>query len=326
MKNIKTKQEKIELLRNAGLFSMLKEKELEIVAKYSEYYDFEKGKTVFAEGSKAGELHIIKDGEIVIRKEAKKGRQKDIARYISGNCFGEMDLLENIPRTASAIADKKTTVLTFPRRGIKFKEVLSNHPEVSANILHKLLVIIAGRIRSTNKLVSEKTPWVEDLRIQLLNDKLTGLYNRTFLDEDLATLLPGYNNKTCVLVIKPDNFKIINDNYGHDAGDKSLVIIANTIKTVIRKNDIAARYKGDEYSVILPDTDIKNAYDICEKLKYAINNIDVSDFISDENFKILVSIGFSVYPDDSTNNKKLLKSAYDKMLKARNNGGNRIVK
>ncbi len=321
----RSKQKKIELLRNAGLFSMLKEKELEIVAKYSEYYDYEKGKTIFKEGSKAEELHIIKDGEILIRKKTKKGSHKDLARFISGDCLGEMDLLETTPRTESAIADKKTTVLTFPRKGVHFKEVLTNHPEVSANILHKLLVIIAGRIRSTNKLVSEKTPWIEDLRKQLLNDKLTGLLNRTFLDEDLGALLPQYENKTCVLIIKPDNFKIINDNYGHDAGDKSLILIADTIKQTLRKKDIAARYKGDEFSVILPDTDIDKAVKISDKLKDAINEINMIKIISDKNFKILVSIGFSVYPDNASNNKLLLKLAYEKMLKARNNGGNCIV-
>jgi diguanylate cyclase (GGDEF)-like protein len=200
------------------------------------------------------------------------------------------------------------------------------HPEVSANILHKLLIIIAGRIRSTNKLVSEKTPWVEDLRTQLLNDKLTGLYNRTFLDDDLALLLPKFESKSSALIIKPDNFKIINDSFGHEAGDKSLIIIAETIKKCICNNDIAARYKGDEFAVILPDKDSDTAYETSELLLHKINNIDISEITEKNDIKISASIGIAVFPDESGNNKDLLKLAYDKMLKARNSGGNRIIK
>lgn len=323
MPDKKSEYKKIELLKNAGLFSMLKKKELEIVAKYSEYYYFDKGNMVFTEGSEAKELHIIKDGEVVIRKQSNNGR--DIARYISGNCFGEMDLLETVPRTASAIAETNTTVLTFPRKGMRFKDVLSSHPEVSASILHKLLIIIAGRIRTTNELLSQKTPWAENLRLQLLIDKLTGLYNRTFLDQDLASLLPNYKDKTCILIIKPDNFKIINDNYGHDAGDKSLITIAETIKDILNKNDIAARYSGDEFAVILPEKNSIQAYKTGKKLLTAINNINISNIFNKNNFKILASIGISVFPDDSLNNKELLKIAYNKMLESRNTGGNRIV-
>ncbi len=317
--------EKIQLLRNISLFSKLREPDLEIVAFHSEYKTFQQGQTVFSEGSSSEGLYVIKEGEVLVQKEKENIGNIDLARYISNESFGELSLFTSKSRTATATAEKDTTLLIFPMEGVLFKDVLEKHPEISARILHKFLSIVAGRIRNTNRLISEKTPWIRDLRRQLFSDKLTGLYNRTFIEEDFASLLPQYGETTSLIMIKPDNFKEINDNYGHDAGDKVLRLLAIFVQSILREDDIGVRYRGDEFAAILPNTKIDDAMQIADDLRSTITEMDVSHATGGELHKITVSIGVSNYPDHASNNIMLADRAHEKMFEAWEKGGNCVI-
>ncbi len=318
-------QEKIDLLKNVSIFSQLKKQDLSVVARYSHYDNFNRGETIFSEGSHSEELYIIKEGEVLISKHRGENEDMALARFIPGEIFGELDLLDNTPRTAVAVAEKDTTLLIFPKKGVQFKDILQKHPEIFARILHKLLAMIAGRIRTVNQHISEKTPLIQDLRRQLLKDKLTGLYNRTFLEEDFKALLPGYGVTTSLVMIKPDNFKYINDTFGHDAGDRVLKLMAAAVKSGLRGDDIALRYRGDEFTVILPDTGAKTASLIAEELRSKIYSLDVSCITGRQAFQIAVSIGVCTYPVHADDTEALIAIALKKMFDARNSGGNLVI-
>ena len=83
-------KEKIKLLKNVSIFSTLKNSELEVVAQYSNYEEFLSGCEIFKEGNTAEELYIIKEGEVVIRKLLEANKEIDLARFIDGECFGEI--------------------------------------------------------------------------------------------------------------------------------------------------------------------------------------------------------------------------------------------
>jgi diguanylate cyclase (GGDEF)-like protein len=319
-------QDKIELLKKVDIFSSLKNKELSVVASYSHYYNFKTGDLIFTEGSQREELCIIKEGEVRISKSSENNDGVELARFITSEFFGELDLLDNTPRTADAVAEKETTILIFPRKEVLFHDILQEHPGISALILHKLLAIIAGRIRTVNSHISDNTPWIIELRKHLLKDKLTGLYNRTFLDEDFKTLLKEHEaNNTSLILVKPDNFKHINDTYGHDTGDKVLKTIAGVIMSAIRKKDIAARYRGDEFAVILPDTGSKTASIVAERIRSMTFEMDLSTSINNPDFKITASIGITSYPEHADNAETLMEKTAQIMLEARKNGGDRIL-
>ena len=191
-----------------------------------------------------------------------------------GNALLWPSVLDKEPENTTAIAEKNTILLVFPKSGVLFKDILNKYPDISAKILYELLVNIAKRIREANKLISEKIPWIEDLRKKIKKDKLTGLYNIIYLEEDLPSLINQLGEKISLLMIKPDNFKEINDNFGHDAGDNTLKFISSFLKNSLRRNDTPIRYKGDEFTIILPNTDTKDATHIAENLQKKI-----SDFI-----------------------------------------------
>lgn len=315
---------KTELLKNVSLFSKLGPDEIDIVAAHSAYYRYPKGEVVFKEGSIHDELYIIKSGEVVISKNTESGRTVDLARYVAGECFGELAMLDSKPRTATATAVEDTTLLVFPERNVSFEDLLHRHPKVFAQILHKLLAIIAGRIRSTNALISEKSPWVQALRRQLLSDELTGLFNRTFLEEDFAQLLPGYGEETSVLMVKPDNFKIINDTYGHEAGDGVLKLLAETVGSSLRSQDLAVRYRGNELAVVLPGTGVSAAAERAERLRERIASLDISQIVGGDSISLTASIGIASFPHDAQEPKGLIERAFSTMWEAREAGGNRV--
>jgi len=315
---------KIELLKNVGIFSHLGGDELKVVARLSRYYTFGKGEIIYREGSQREEIFIIKSGEVLISREDADGSRNDLARFIAGESFGELELLDNEPRINRARAAEDSSLLIFPMKGVEFRNVLTRYPGIFALVLHDLLALIAGRIRSTNRLISEKSPWVQGLRRQLTTDKLTGLLNRTFLDEDFPSQLDEYGTETCLLIIKPDNFKQINDTFGHETGDRVLQVIAETIRDSVRESDIPARYRGDEFAVILPGTDLKTAEEMGQKILAAFESLDTGHATGGKIKTITVSVGLSRYPDDAQDCERLIRMAFNKMLTVRERGGGGI--
>jgi len=311
------------LLSKAGLFSQLLDAELRTISRYSGYRSFAQGELIFSQGSHREELYLIRTGTVVIRRLSEGGGEgQDIARFVAGEVFGEMDLLDSAPRSASAVADQPTTLLVFPDE-VPFQDLLEKHPLVFARILRKLLGEIAGRIRAIDRLVSEKAPWIEELKRQLLRDKLSGLYNRAYLEEELPRFLSG-GRPVSLLVVKPDNFKTINDTCGHDAGDRTLVLIAEALKSCLTEGDLGVRYRGDEYCAVLPGHAAKDAARIAECIRAAVGRVDVSQVTGGTVTTLPASIGVATWPESASDAKTLVATSFERMLKARGEGGNRV--
>ncbi|MFH0975347.1 MAG: GGDEF domain-containing protein [Spirochaetota bacterium] len=315
----------IDILKDSLLFSKLKPAALQLIAKYSNIVKFNDNETIFTEGSIGDSLYIVNSGGVRIIKKTDDNKKYDIAKFIKGELFGELDLFENVPRNASAVAEQDTALLIFPKKGKKFTDILKKHPEIFANILHELIAMTAHRIRETNKLVSEKTKWIEELRGQLLFDKLTGMYNRSYLTDEFNKSLAASNICTGILFIKPDNFKYINDTFGHAAGDATLLHIADAIKSGLKDNEIGIRYRSDEFIVVSPDTTIDKAIMRGKAILNVINNIDMERITNGKKFNFTTSIGISIYPQHSTDPVMLVEIAFNKMMEIRANGGNKVL-
>lgn len=315
---------KLDLLKGVPLFAKLGERELAVVAENSGFYPYRRGDIIFSEGSFGEGLYVIREGEVLITKQRDEGETVTIAQFIPGECFGEMDLLENKRMTATATAETDARLLIFPARGTRFQDVLALHPDISASILHELMAVIAGRIRSTNRLISEKSQWVRELKNQLFYDKLTGLYNRTYLDEELPRRIGEFGPECSVIMIKPDRFKAINDEYGHEAGDRALRLIAFSIKSQIRRRDIAVRFRGDEFAVILPETGPDAAQVFARDMLALLAALNY-DHITGGGFDTTVSIGVAAHPSQAAEPKGLIDLCFRRMFAARESGGDRIV-
>ncbi|MBA7623067.1 hypothetical protein ES703_30458 [subsurface metagenome] len=298
---------KIRLLKNIQILSNLSKEELEVLADLSEFQDFKEGTVIFEYGSISKAFYVVDSGEVRISSITAEQKEEVIAFFISGEIFGEFDLFENDPRTANAIANKDTRLLVFPKESEHFILIYKKHTNIFVKIFHNLVTLNANRIRGTNELVSEKTHWIEELRKQMLFDKLTGLYNRSYIEDEFANALKRMGKTVSLLVVKPDAFKSINDSFGHEAGDIALKEIAGAIKELLREKDIPVRYRGNEIVIIFPNVSLNKAIEYAEKFLSTLNNLDFGKIIGNKTLKLTFSIGLANYPNHATNSENLCK-------------------
>jgi len=183
--------------------------------------------------------------------------------------------------------------------------------------------------------ISETAPEIETrilfqaLEETALRDTLTGLYNRRFLDEHTKTLIPQAIREKFnigVLMLDMDHFKAVNDEYGHDIGDKILKEFARVVKENTRESDIVVRFGGEEFIVLL--VGIKSEDDtirIANKIREAVANNEV-DVYAGSTMKKTVSIGVSMFPDDSSSFNSVLKFADLALYDAKDTGRNKVVR
>ena len=139
------------------------------------------------------------------------------------------------------------------------------------------------------------------LRTMAYQDALTGLYNHRYFYEQFSHEIERslrYGEPLTVLLMDMNNFKGINDTYGHIVGDKFLSLVGEVIARQIRSSDIGARYGGDEFVVLLPSTTIEEARLTAAKLSAAVSNAAAIS-PNDERIHLSITIGIATCPDDS---------------------------
>lgn len=163
------------------------------------------------------------------------------------------------------------------------------------------------------------------LKEESIRDPLTGLYNRRWLDEVLEREIPRALREQQPLsfcVMDLDHFKRVNDNWGHDMGDRVLVALARLLKEGCRKNDIAARFGGEEFVLVLPGLSTDRAREVVERLMKAFAD---EDFGVDGPANLTFSAGLAAIPDHATNRETLFKLADRALYQAKEHGRNRVV-
>lgn len=166
----------------------------------------------------------------------------------------------------------------------------------------------------------------EELSQQAIRDPLTGLFNRRYMEEALARELKRaerYHTPLSVLMVDLDNFKQLNDQFGHACGDAVLKGMGGTILWQSREDDIACRYGGEEILVVLPNTPIDGALVKANQIRAQIKKLSS---LTKYRRQITASIGISSYPQDGLNVNALVKSADAAMYTAKRLGRNRACR
>ena len=161
-----------------------------------------------------------------------------------------------------------------------------------------------------------------------VHDNLTGLYNYGYLRirlEEEINRGQRYNRDTIsFIMIDLDKFKAINDSYGHQLGNTVLISVANLIKSSLRKSDIPVRYGGDEFAILIPETNALGARRLAERLQKEIANLKFP--VGDEQISITSSIGISTFPlEKITDGEGVIVEADHALFVAKNKGGNQIA-
>ncbi len=151
-------------------------------------------------------------------------------------------------------------------------------------------------------------------------DKLTSLYNRNIFDIEFVKLIEK-NNKFSIILLDIDDFKFINDTYGHKIGDEILIIVSKILKATLRKDDFIARWGGEKFIILLNETSNDNLFKIADNIRVVIKeNKQIRNIIKKE---LTVSVSIATLKDNETKDEFFIR--VDKTLyKAKNKGKNRV--
>jgi diguanylate cyclase (GGDEF)-like protein len=176
------------------------------------------------------------------------------------------------------------------------------------------------------KMQAEKL--AQELKEASVRDYLTGLYNRRylfdFLDKEVNRAI-RYGVYFSIMIFDIDFFKRINDTYGHQSGDLVLKAVSGKATAMIRNTDLLARYGGEEFVVVMPQTEARGAATIAERLRAAIEGMDIA--VDGQTVKITISIGVATYVPHSgrLSVEEFLDMADKALYDAKNSGRNRVV-
>ena len=185
--------------------------------------------------------------------------------------------------------------------------------------LRKLLEIKECEIKCLKEYIQELERALDYYKSTSIMDELTNVYNRRYIIEALKkekAFADRTGAKFALALIDIDNFKAINDRYGHEVGDKALELIAYEIQSSVREADIVGRWGGDEFIVILRNTDLNGAKKVAQRIIENVRKLRI------DSLKLSVSLGLAQYEGESF--KDLIKKADKALYRAKEEGKDRI--
>ncbi len=159
-----------------------------------------------------------------------------------------------------------------------------------------------------------------------LTDPLTGLHNRRYMETHIETLLEQAASREKplgVVIVDIDFFKPINDNYGHDAGDEVLREFAVRVRASVRGIDLACRFGGEEFVIVMPDTDLATAQMVGERLRKKIASTPFGINHGQNQLDVTISVGIAMRENGDTGDT-VLKRADQALYRAKRSGRNRV--
>ena len=251
-----------------------------------------------------------------------KETPKECRSYKHKKIINSLDIHTVCPRH---ICNEEYICMPFSSGG-NFTGILKIMIDKNNVTVKNKLPYIKAYLNEVSSIIESKYT-LEQLHQQNIKDPLTKLYNRRYLDHilpQLIALAKRRNSKLGFLMIDMDYFKKVNDTYGHDAGDKILQTLSNVIINSIRETDIAIRFGGEEFIVIL--TDIHSKEDLIKVAEKIRKNIEKTKFHTGQEFiQKTISIGASLFPDNCATGWECIKYADLALYKAKNLGRNQTI-
>lgn len=246
-----------------------------------------------------------------------------VQEYLDGKNGVHVNEVEQPCKDGSTIWTESTTSFRI-NEDTSHLEVYGVSRDITERKLNERLLMQA------NQELQSHVKKIEQLRMELqeqaIHDPLTGLYNRRYLAEYLAHELKRAERENIpisLLLMDVDHFKSINDSYGHKTGDKFLIAIAEVLQNNSRGSDIACRYGGEEFILVLPGTDIQIAYDRAEQFRLQCAQIKIQ--YEKVEISITVSAGIATYPDHAEMAEDLILKADKALYHSKQHGRNRVT-
>lgn len=247
---------------------------------------------------------------------------------VLGRSLPDMDGLDLLPQLKGT-HEHFTPVLIASHRSATAERVLGLHKGADDYLAlpcdpDELLARVRALLR-VKEMHDRVLSIQRELERLVVSDPLTGLYNRRYLIERLGqemNRVDRYGGRLAFAMIDLDEFKPVNDKYGHVFGDRVLRAVSSEITRSLRTPDVAARYGGDEFAVILPQTQPEGALRVCERIRSAVEQLSVN--AGDAKVSVTCTLGVADYPGEGISTaEELIHAADEALYGAKRAGKNR---
>jgi len=317
-------------LKSSSLFSGLNESEFNIIGSVLKSLVLKKGEYIFREGDSGEDMFVLFSGSLNAYGAQSDGIQRKLFDIKPGDFLGEMSIIAHESRSATIIASVDSILITLKESD--FFRIIKEYPAIGFKILRAICIVENQWLDQSSKAYNDLIRWGEAARHRAITDEMTGLYNRRFLEESIKQ---RFNNKSLdlrmmsLLMMDLDKIHHVNEKYGPKAGDLIITSAAETILSCIRPSDIATRLSGDEFAVLLPDTDSKNAVIVAERIRGKIEKkqIEVPAGPSTDEKTFIgtrISIGIATAPVHAKTADELFDTSDSALRRAKELGRNRV--
>lgn len=234
--------------------------------------------------------------------------------------YRSLSSLENITR-------KTETFLTETHHP-SITLVTNDEVEKMSHYFTNILVELQNKMTQANQFAKELAEANRKLAQLALKDGLTNLYNQTYIKERLQqefARAQRFRHSLGIIMLDIDNFKSFNDNYGHLKGDIALKTVSRLIISNLRPTDIPSRYGGEEFLIILPETDKSTIKEIAERIRASVANYSFESASPDKNERLTISVGIANYANSASNVDILIDQADMALYQSKRNGKNQII-
>ncbi|MEJ2515966.1 MAG: GGDEF domain-containing protein [Gammaproteobacteria bacterium] len=277
--------------------------------------DLAAGETLLSPEKKNADVFVVLSGALNVYLESPDSPPLTVLH--PGQCAGEMSIIEEKDPSAWVIAAQDSHLMVI-EQDILWQMINVSHP-----FCRNLLVILSSRLRSDNEVILDSVGMLREFERHAVTDALTDLHNRHWLDDAFRRRVERCHrdaSPASLVMVDVDQFKQFNDRFGHVAGDRALRLVAETLRSHFRPDDMIARFGGDEFSILLPGAELQDARGCAERARGAVMQAAAEDPGAP---RITLSAGVARL-ERSDSLESLIARADDALYRAKVGGRNRV--
>lgn len=274
------------------------------------------------------------DLDLIYETYLSRYRTTDRIDKVGARVIGEIDAVMQLIKDSLGLTQDFSDTLSGAKKNISAAEDRFQLRRVVENLLRATQEALENNMALEQRLICSKheignlQESLEAIRAESLTDPLTGLSNRKYFDRALITTIEtaqAENTALSLLMLDIDHFKSFNDNFGHLTGDQILRLVGLTLRQSIKGQDITARFGGEEFAVVLPNTSLRQALTVADHLRRAIMAKELKKKSTGEILgRITISVGVAVLqPGDDA--EDLIGRSDACLYAAKRNGRNRVI-
>lgn len=254
-------------------------------------------------------IFIVKDGNF----QSVNPQFQNLTGYSRLQLYGASSLSIVLPEDRQHVQENATRMLKGTQTTPYEYRIVTRDGKVKWIMETVAPILLDGKPAALGNFmdIDERKQIEEKIKYLSLHDTLTGLYNRAYFEEEMRRLESGRFDPLGVVVCDVDGLKLVNDTLGHDSGDALLKGAAEVIRSCFRESDVVARIGGDEFAILLPQTDEVGIETICRRIKTAIESYNARN----PELSLSISIGFACRDSSMISISDLYKIADNNMYK-----------